>query len=102
MSQRVRVAIFWKASTRLGVGAGLLTVLLLMGTAAKSSAQTVAGTLNGVVTDSSGAVIPNAKLTIRGEDTGLVREAVTNGEGYYIFTFVPIGKYTLTLSAQGF
>ncbi len=87
---------------RFRITAALLALLLLAGITVPVAAQTVTGTLSGVVTDSTGAVVPNAKLTIRGEDTGLVRDAVTNGEGYYIFTFVPIGKYTLTTSSPGF
>ncbi len=65
-------------------------------------AQTVTGTLSGRVIDSTGAVIPKVNVTIRGEDTGLVREGITNEQGYYAFTFVPLGKYTVTATARGF
>ncbi|HWR16459.1 MAG TPA: TonB-dependent receptor [Terriglobales bacterium] len=66
------------------------------------AAQTVTGTLSGRVVDAQGAVIPNTGVSMRGEDTGLVRETKTNAEGFYTFSFVPLGKYSITAKATGF
>lgn len=65
-------------------------------------AQTVTGTLSGRVVDASGAVIPNATVTAKGEQTGLVRQAVTNAEGFYVFNLMPLGSYEVTATSNGF
>jgi hypothetical protein len=69
---------------------------------APAVAQTVTGTLGGQVIDKTGAAVPNAQVSIRGEDTGLLRATVTNDEGRYLATFLPIGKYIVSVSAAGF
>jgi hypothetical protein len=65
-------------------------------------AQTVTGTVQGRVADISGAVIPKAKLKAKEANTGLLREAVSNGEGYYTFNFLPIGTYEISVVQGGF
>ena len=65
-------------------------------------AQQTLGGITGSVTDSSGSVIPNADVTIVGEQTGLTRTVKTNGSGEYSFVNLPIGTYTLTYSMEGF
>jgi hypothetical protein len=65
-------------------------------------AQQTLGSITGEVTDASGSVIPNADVTITGEQTGLAREVKTNSVGQYLFSNLPIGNYTLTYSADGF
>ncbi len=67
-----------------------------------ASAQTVTGTLQGVVVDTNGAVVQNATVTIRGTETGLERTLNTNEEGFYISSNLPLGKYNVTATAQGF
>jgi hypothetical protein len=64
-------------------------------------AQQTLGGITGEVTDSSGSVIPNAKVTAVGEQTSLTRTAKTNGSGVYAFVNLPIGTYTLTYTADG-
>lgn len=66
------------------------------------AAQTVTGSLEGRVTDPSGSVLPGAKITVKNKDTNLTREAVTNSQGYYQLTFLPLGEYTVVAEAQGF
>lgn len=81
----------------------LLSVFLIcLLLAAVATAQTVTGTLNGRVLDATGAVIPNIKVVATGEATGLVRENITNQEGYYLLSFLPIGQYRVVVSAPGF
>jgi hypothetical protein len=67
-----------------------------------ASAQVNTGTLSGQVTDASGAVVSNATLTIKDEATGYDRAAKSAADGNYIFPDLPIGEYTLTVSATGF
>lgn len=65
-------------------------------------AQTVTGTLSGHVTDKSGATAPQAKVTATNEQTGAVREATSNTEGFYQISFLPIGNYQVTAVLAGF
>jgi hypothetical protein len=67
-----------------------------------ASAQTFRGTILGTVTDTSGAAILNAKVTIRNVDTGIERMTETNGDGTYIVPELPIGNYKVTITQAGF
>src|ERR1700729_1848338 len=60
------------------------------------------GAIAGVVEDSSGAVVPNAKLTATGKSTGTVYQTVTTSSGSYRFPNVRIGTYDITVTAPGF
>lgn len=65
-------------------------------------AQTVTGTLQGTVNDSKGAAIPGAEVIVRNVETGQERNLKTGGDGTYSATFLPIGRYTITVSSNGF
>ena len=67
-------------------------------------AQSIYATLTGVVTDPAQAVVPNATVRLKNEQSGSLRETVTNSEGYYTFASVGVGNYTyeLTVEAKGF
>ena len=69
---------------------------------ATAFAQTVTGTLQGSVSDSKGAVVPGATVVIRNMDTGQERTLETNGEGAYVASFLPLGRYTVAVSSTGF
>jgi hypothetical protein len=56
----------------------------------------------GTVSDSSGAVIPGASVTIRNEAKGVIRNLTANDAGAYVAASLPIGTYTVTASAPGF
>ena len=56
----------------------------------------------GTVTDSAGAVVPNAKVTITNLGTQEKRSAVTNGSGDYTFTLLQAGHYSINIQATGF
>ena len=60
------------------------------------------GTITGVVQDSSGAVIPDAQVTLTSDDTGLALKTQSDRSGIYIFSPIKIGSYTVTASAPGF
>ncbi len=65
------------------------------------SQSSTSGGLTGVVTDPSGAVVPNAKVTITSDATGQVLNTTSNGEGLYRFAFLQPGSYTVTATAPG-
>src|SRR5271156_3759502 len=61
------------------------------------------GAIGGVVQDPTGAVIANAKVSIRSEATGQVsRQATTDGSGLFTVTLLPVGNYTVEVNAAGF
>ncbi len=59
-------------------------------------------TIVGTVMDTTGAVIPGAKVTVENADKGYVRHLVTDSAGMYRSSAVPIGNYTVTAEAEGF
>src|SRR5262249_52782078 len=65
-------------------------------------AQVDQGSVTGTVTDSSGAVLSGAKVTLTNKDTGLVLDSTTDDSGIFNFSPVRIGNYKLTVSAGGF
>ncbi|MGH9338123.1 MAG: carboxypeptidase regulatory-like domain-containing protein [Acidobacteriota bacterium] len=65
-------------------------------------AQVTTATLSGIVQDPSGAVLPGADVTLTNEGTGAVSKKVSNETGEFVFTFVPIGIYTLQIEMPGF
>jgi hypothetical protein len=58
--------------------------------------------ITGIVKDPSGAVVGGARVTIRNEATGFVRETTSNESGVYTAPNLPPGYYTITVEAQGF
>jgi hypothetical protein len=66
------------------------------------AAQAVSGTIVGTVTDSSGAVVSGAKITLVSEETGLSRTLTTDSHGEFQAPSMPTGSYTVTAEAQGF
>jgi hypothetical protein len=60
------------------------------------------GTITGTVTDSSGAAVPGATVTLRHPDTGLSQTAVSGSEGSYNFIYLAAGKYTVAVEMPGF
>jgi hypothetical protein len=65
-------------------------------------AQTVSGFISGTITDSSGAVITDAKITLINESNGGRRETTSNDSGDYTFTSVQPGSYSLMVERTGF
>ncbi|MGH9751589.1 MAG: carboxypeptidase-like regulatory domain-containing protein, partial [Blastocatellia bacterium] len=78
------------------------TFLALALIAAASPAQTTTGAFLGIVTDASGAVIGDAKVTVTNETTGLTRNVTTTSSGEYMIALLPVGRYTLKFEAQNF
>ena len=84
----------------------LRTLYILFGIICASSAivyaQAVSATLLGTVTDASGGVVPNAKVTATEVNTSTNRSGVTNESGNYSFSNLPPGRYSVTVEATGF
>src|SRR6516165_4308480 len=78
-----------------------LLAVMALGTTHLLAQQTLGG-ITGEVTDATGAVIPNASVTVVDEQTSLTRATATNGSGTYLFVNLPIGNYTLTYKAEGY
>jgi hypothetical protein len=65
-------------------------------------AQNYTGRISGTVTDSSGAVIPKAEITVTHQETKVAVKATTNNNGYYIVTNLQVGAYDVMVDAPGF
>jgi hypothetical protein len=85
---------------KIAVAAVLLLVVVLLGSS--GFAQQLTGTLSATVTDSAGAVVPNAKITMKNAASGDVRTTVSNGSGYFTITAVQPGTYSVSIEAAGF
>src|SRR3954462_4078338 len=85
----------------LSVARVLGVVILLAAWAATTRAQTQGG-ISGLVTDSSGAAVPGATVTVTNTATRGTRNTTTNAEGLYTFPAVPPGTYELKVELQGF
>ena len=81
----------------------LVFAALLISPSLLAHAQT-AGTasVQGTVTDPTGAAIPNAQVTLTNTATHTARSTVTDGSGLYSLPNVPVGPYSLTVAASGF
>jgi hypothetical protein len=60
------------------------------------------GDVSGTVTDPTGAVVPNASLTLKNNDSGTAQTRTTNAQGSYRFSLLAPGTYTISVSATGF
>ncbi|MDQ6705695.1 MAG: Plug and carboxypeptidase regulatory-like domain-containing protein, partial [Acidobacteriota bacterium] len=88
-----RVCFRWAA---LCIATSLLLVCSIV-----TFAQSDLGSIQGFAKDPSGAVVPNAKVTVKNQ-TGLERQATTNESGYYTITNIPPGVYSIAVEAPGF
>ncbi|HLA12029.1 MAG TPA: carboxypeptidase regulatory-like domain-containing protein [Pyrinomonadaceae bacterium] len=80
----------------------LFLIAMIVGCGGLATAQTVTGTLQGTVTDSNGAVVSGANVVIRNVETGQERTLSTTDDGLYSAPFLPIGRYSVVISASGF
>ena len=89
----------WKWRLLLSVGFGAVMMCLFSSFA---HAQAVSGTVVGTITDTSGAVVPEAAVTIKDEGTGVSRHTTTDGSGNYNFAYVKPATYEVSVSKAGF
>ena len=83
----------WRVALALG--------LALLGAGA-TSAQDVRARVQGLVTDSSGGVLPGASVVLTNEGTGVAVTRTTNADGRFLFDFVESGTYSVTAGISGF
>jgi hypothetical protein len=82
-----------------------LLVALVFGLILLLSGQLIAGvtaSISGTVTDASGAVVVGATVTATNVETSVATTQTTNGQGFYSFQALPLGKYTLDVQQTGF
>ena len=80
---------------QLSLSAAILVLLATPGFAQRNT-----GSIRGTVTDSTGAIVPGAKVTLKSEATGLARAATTNAAGSYSFADLPVGTYDVEVEPQ--
>lgn len=80
----------------------LVALLALSGAGGFASAQDIFGRISGTVTDSSGATVANAKVTILNEATLISRAIMADSNGYFAADEVPAGTYSVTAERTGF
>ena len=84
-------------------GLQALMVLIGFGVFASVSAQVrTVGTISGTVRDPKGAIVANAEVAIQEEGTGASRTVNTDDNGFYLATSLPVGRYSISTSPQGF
>jgi hypothetical protein len=91
----------WFRSRRDG-GWFLRLALLVLCHGSAVGAQEMTGAVSGTITDAQQAVLPGVTVILLNESTNATLQTVTNDRGTYVVPFVPIGRYTLTASLDGF
>jgi hypothetical protein len=82
--------------------AGELSALFLVGMCVPAWGQTFQGSFAGTITDPSGAVVPDAVVTILEQDKGFSRSVTTGAGGNYGIPLLPPGRYAITVRKEGF
>ncbi|HXJ05360.1 MAG TPA: carboxypeptidase regulatory-like domain-containing protein [Candidatus Acidoferrum sp.] len=77
-------------------------LVLFFSTAVAGYAQTATGSINGTVTDKSGAAISGASVKLTNQDTKITEQVQTNANGHFVFINVQLGSYVLSVEKQGF
>ena len=89
-----------------GVAASVASLFLLISVlvlaAFTAAAQETTGTLRGTVTDTNGAIVSGATVTVANEATGAQQTKQTTGDGIFEFSKLAPGSYTVTIEATGF
>jgi hypothetical protein len=80
----------------------ILLICLLIGLATAAVAQAGRGSISGLVTDPTGAIVPGAKVLLQSPATGVKLATVSTAAGLYSFVSLAPGNYQITASAKGF
>jgi hypothetical protein len=91
---------FWRELRRFMTYSLCMTGFLL--SAVCANAQAGRASINGTVTDVTGAFVPGAQISLKNALTGQITTATTSGEGAYSIPFVPLGDYEVAASHSGF
>jgi hypothetical protein len=89
-----------RRSRKLGLALALLGLMVFAASSLRAQIDT--GSILGTISDSTGAVVPGAKVSLTNEGTNLTIMTTSKGDGGYIFTPVKIGTYSVTAEASGF
>jgi Carboxypeptidase regulatory-like domain len=87
---------------RRSIASLILVAFALLLTFSTALYASTTASISGTVTDSSGAAVVGATVTATNVDTGVSITQQTNGQGFYSFQELPVGKYTITVRQQGF
>jgi hypothetical protein len=87
---------------RLAFATVVVSALVQLGAAAAGWAQSGLGSLEGKVTDATGAARPGTRVTVRNLDTNLARTVVADADGRYRASHLPMGRYEVTAEQPGF
>ena len=79
-----------------------LLLLVVLASTGSAAAQATTGSIEGIVTDNQGLVVPGASVTVRNIDTNVSRSVVTGADGGYRFLNMSVGNYELTVELTGF
>ncbi len=91
------------SSTRIVMCFSLLFAFFVIGvTSSFAQSQALNGQIEGVVTDATGAAVPNASITVRNVDKGNEIKITTDQSGVYRAPLLPLGNYQVTVEAPGF
>jgi hypothetical protein len=90
-----------KCLTRNLMFLALIASFAVIGTG-QASAQLLFGSIVGTITDSSGALIPDALVTVTQAQTSEKRSGISNSTGAYVISTVPAGTYSVLISKPGF
>src|SRR5262249_23314251 len=96
---------FKTAQSERDSGSGGLRILLCLGILIISSVMAMGqttGTINGTVTDQSGAAVPGATVTLKINETGFSRNTLSGENGKYEALSLPAGTYEINASLPGF
>lgn len=80
----------------------LFVFALVFVAGAWAQSQITTATIQGVISDPSGAVVPNAKVVLKNVATGFQRSLTTDSDGRYVAPLLEVGVYEITVSAAGF
>ena len=81
---------------------GLIAVCISLFISFAAFAQTDRGSITGTITDSTGAVVPNAPVEVKNQDTGTVYKGGASATGNFIVANLPVAQYTLSVTVTGF
>jgi len=77
-------------------------LLIVLGVAGPLAAQQTTGNINGRLVDAQGSAVPGVTVTAKNTQTGLTRTEISDGEGVYRLTALPVGIYDITAELSGF
>jgi hypothetical protein len=93
-----------KKHTGQGMRCSLLALIALLAAPVIAAAQTqiTTGVIQGTISDEASAVVAGAGVEVKNTDTNLTRTLTTDSDGRFVFLQLPSGRYTLTVSKQGY